>query len=188
MLQRLATVTFWMLFCFAGPSSAQVAQQVDIPVKQWMFVGFTQTHHVVGDIGGMMGAAQKCQADFEASRMCTQREFIFDSIVPVIIDPEQFGVVWDHGDSLALNSPTSLHGACDNFSRSNSFEICAVIDGAGATSAITCSESAPIACCALKKVPEPRASLQIGAGVVGLAAAVKRGSKTRSRPAPRAVG
>ena len=188
MLQRLATVTLWVLFCFAGPSSAQVAQQVDFPVKQWMFVGFTQNHHVIGEIGGMMGAAQKCQADFEASRMCMQREFIFGSIIPVVAAPEQFGVVWDHGDSLQLNSPTSLHGACGNFTRSESVELCAVIDGAGATSQMFCDEAAPIACCALKKVPEPRASLQIGAGVVGLAAAVKRGSKRRSRPALRAVG
>ena len=192
-MQRRRLISTMVLVCVFGlfllgsrTASAQVAQEVDIPVKQWMFVGFTQTQYVIGDIGAMMGAAQKCQVEFEAAKMCTLKEFSVDSVIPVTTEPGASGVVWDDGGSMIDRTTDYFHGQCINFTNTTYNDPVVTVEADGTVPIIGttynpgCAMSASIACCALKKVPEPTASLQLGSGILGLAAIAQSAAKGKA--------
>ena len=110
------------------------------------FAGFT-TALYTGNLGGQVGANQKCQAEFSGSYFCTVADF--DSTESTVAPPTSAGTWIDYDRSVAgarsISSCASGLGAWTTASSSSSG---ANLTQAGSFySSTNCANSKPLACC-----------------------------------------
>ena len=174
----------------AGISHAQDATGDLVPYVDTQLVGFTSTT-VTGD-AGVLGMTNACHLEFSATRMCTSEEVMNTVAMPVLPAETQawvrpvFGPISsaiagamtiDHSGTVSSNNTSSVGTnasqgqSCRGWS-SNSFgNIGLTASDEGGFSLLSCDVPRSVACCArIIVVPEPSASLQLGTGILGLAA------------------
>jgi hypothetical protein len=119
------------------------------PPVRWQLVGFT-TATYTGAMGGHFGVTRKCQLEFPNSRMCSLEEVAITTTIPDGLN----GVAWAHPQPPTLTTVLTSSGI------STGRDTCGfwrnvgsggqIVDADGVTAQwATCTESYPIACCAL---------------------------------------
>ena len=132
------------------PAGAQQIMQVEVvnPPARFQLVGFT-TPTYDGDLGGPLGANQKCQDEgFGGSRMCTTPEVFSTVDIPIGL----FGTAWVR-PIPAGNGDTDVSGfgsieSC-NFWVSSGGDRGLAVTAGGSPSRPFCNVMRSIACCAL---------------------------------------
>lgn len=159
-------LTFVVLLISLGLATSAHAE------KRFQLVGFT-TSTSTGGVG-VLGFTQACQAQFEASRMCTSSEVIGTVKLPAAL-PE--GSAWVHPDfrpvatgtssvtttldASGLESPggDAQRLSCIGWSANGGGGYGLAVTSSGRFRAEPCQTTQPVACCALILVPEPPLSL-----------------------------
>ena len=119
------------------------------PPVRWQLVGFT-TATYTGAMGGHFGVTRKCQLEFPNSRMCSLEEVAITTTIPDGLN----GVAWVHPQPSTLSTVLIASGISSdrfncNFWRSVG-SVGQIVGADGVTvTRDTCTESYPIACCAL---------------------------------------
>ena len=157
----------------AGVAQAQEATGDLVPYVDTQLVGFTST--TVTGWAGVLGMLNACHIEFPASRMCTSEEVMNTVAMPVL---PAGGYAWvrpsqglDSGANDLSGQWVNDHGGgtCQGWTRPDLYGF--IMDVNGRFHIQTCSQEAFVACCArIIVVPEPSASLQLGTGILGLAA------------------
>jgi hypothetical protein len=147
-----------------GPQSpVPVVGQVEVTnpsaPARFQLVGFTSTTYT-GNLGGYFGAAAKCQVEFPRARMCTLAEVALTSDVPADLSGEAWALIYPTGSTTSGVLPSSNNCLAYQVEVYPvwSYMRGAVVaaNGSGPTPATTgwyerdCSQSAQIACCALR--------------------------------------
>jgi hypothetical protein len=158
--------------------SLSIAQQV----KQFQLVGFSNGT-LRGD-AGVFRMATRCQADYEASRMCTSEEVMDTVIVPSLpngttawvrpsIKPVASGDLTismdaSGADSTLNNGSDTADLTCMGWNQRDNVRGLTVNDSGG-FSTQPCDFQRRIACCSLITVPEPSIAALHGSAVAALA-------------------
>ena len=110
------------------------------PPVRWQLVGFTSATYL-GDMGGNFGVTQKCQLEFENSRMCTTIEVEQTTSIPSeLVGQGRINQRADRGGLEGSNCGRWLvvfSGGGD------------AVDSHGTPGDAACDVLTPIACCAL---------------------------------------
>ena len=94
-----------------------------------------------GNLGGIIGANQKCQVDFPGSHMCTTSELMRSGTN--ITGSNR----WLFCDSAMQQSAGVTHGGCDSFTSNSSSQYGTVISSGDGLTAGACDFGKMIACC-----------------------------------------
>ena len=170
----------------AGIAHAQDATGDLVPYVDTQLVGFTSTT-VTGD-AGVLGMTNACHLEFAATRMCTSEEVMNTVAMPVLPEETQ---AWARptfvpvasgaaGSAYGLDQSGMLSGdltsgfdimTCLGWTTSSFSRSGLTVSSVGQVTTESCDTAQPVACCArIIVVPEPSASLQLGTGILGLAA------------------
>ena len=119
------------------------------PPVRWQLVGFT-TATYTGAMGGHFGVTRKCQLEFPNSRMCSLEEVAITTTIPDGLN----GVAWVHPQPTTLSTVLIASGISTDRSNCNFWRSVGsggqIVGADGVTATRdSCTESYPIACCAL---------------------------------------
>ena len=186
---RVLITSAAILSLIAGVATTAGAQTV----KQFQLVGFTEA--TLPADRGFIGFTAACQAEFEASRMCSSVEVIQTVDMPVLSGSTTAWVtpVAQPGSSTGgiILDASGMEGqrdyglSCRGWSFAFPASHGLIVDGRGRFDKVTCSRSNPVACCSLLAVPEPSMSLLQGAAAATLGTlAAKRVPRATSSTEP----
>lgn len=131
-------------------SAAPRKVEVTNPTARFQLVGFTSAT-TLPDVG-VFGMSRLCQAEFEASRLCTIGEAL-DTVALPWLDPTPLDFAWVRdeltlGGAAGNGSPSTGRQklSCNGWSSTTGTGLVVSIEG-GVSSA-PCAEAARVACCA----------------------------------------